>query len=531
MPTPQAEDAFPVVIIGAGLSGLTAAIHLADRDNPPLVLEADSEWPGGRLAGGAPNTFEYKGRTWSFKSEHGAHALWGSYDNMRAMLDRYLHITLRESEGEEWINRWGSRVQSVEAGKPVNRTWLPAPFHYLQLLLKPGFWSAITPLDFLSLPGFLVSILLTLGMDPIAEESALEGLLMKDYFKGWTPNLRAAFTGVGRNLLAAPSEEITLAGFIAAIRFYTMLRRDTWKLDYLPANSHDCLIQPLINQIRSKGGMVMTGSRAISLSRQGEYWQVRVEDARLGGVRTLVADRVILAVEPPAAQCLLAASPDTAEIAARIRFPRALRNATARLWFDTSPRRGAPSGMFTGDFAIDNFFWLHRLHDEFLEWHEVTGGSAVEAHFYALDKVLGQSDPVLTVLATTEIQRAFPTLRGHFVHGAIRRNGLIQTQFVVPTKDSLSVETPWPGILACGDWIAYPTPALWMERCCVTGIAAANHVLKANGAEPFPIIPPRRPERLALAIGGAVKGGRRLFAPILRKTFRARRRRYRRGTV
>jgi hypothetical protein len=262
----------------------------------------------------------------------------------------------------------------------------------------------------------------------------------------------------------------------------------------LTLHFHDSLIQPLIDQIKNKGGMVMTGTRAVTLKREGSGWKVRVEDARLGGVRSLVAERIILAVEPPAAEQLLKNSPDTADIAAKIKFPSALQNATARLWFDASPRSGSSSGMFTGDFAVDNFFWLHRLHDEFFEWHKSTGGSVVESHFYATDDVLAKSDAVLTILATSEIQRAFPDLRGHFVHGAIRRNGFTQTRFIVPTNASLGIETPWSGILACGDWIAHPSPTFWMERCCVTGIEAANYIIKANHAEPFPIIPPRQPD-------------------------------------
>ncbi len=42
----------PVHIIGAGLAGLTAALHLAERGITPIVLEADSLWAGGRLSGG-----------------------------------------------------------------------------------------------------------------------------------------------------------------------------------------------------------------------------------------------------------------------------------------------------------------------------------------------------------------------------------------------------------------------------------------------------------------------------------------------
>src|SRR5688572_22352959 len=113
------DNQFPVVVIGAGIAGLTAAAHLAEGGVPPLLLDADSLWSGGRLAGGAADTFEYDGRVWSFPSEHGVHALWGGYANMRAMLDRFLQIELQESSGEEWINRWGREVRTIEAGRAV----------------------------------------------------------------------------------------------------------------------------------------------------------------------------------------------------------------------------------------------------------------------------------------------------------------------------------------------------------------------------------------------------------------------------
>jgi hypothetical protein len=503
------DDLFPVVVIGAGLAGLTAAVHLAERGLEPLVIEADSQWPGGRLAGGAPDTFEYQGRVWSFDSEHGVHALWGGYDNLRAMLRHFLHLELHESVGEEWINRWRREVRVIEAGSGVRWSWIPAPFHYLQLLLNPRFWNTINLLDFLSFPGFLFSLLWTVGFDPIGEGVALDGLTMREFFRGWTPNLRATFTGLGVNLLAAPAEDISLTAFIAAIRFYTMLRRDLWQPEYFPASPHHCVIQPLIDRIEDTGGMVMSGVEAQALACAGDGWRVQVEDARRGGRRSLLAKHVILALSPPAAQLLLSGSRDTSDVASRLRFPGSVRNTTVRLWYGCPPREGSASGMFTGDFLPDNFFWLHRLYDEFREWHAVTGGSAIELHLYAADSVLEQPDEVLLIRVIDEVQRAFPELRGHFVHGEIRRNSRVHTQFRVPTKDSLHVETPWPGVLACGDWIGYPSPAFWMERSCVTAIAAANTVLEANGLEPFRIIPPREPEGLARFMGGLVRLFRR----------------------
>jgi carotenoid phi-ring synthase / carotenoid chi-ring synthase len=121
----------------------------------------------------------------------------------------------------------------------------------------------------------------------------------------------------------------------------------------------------------------------------------------------------------------------------------------------------------------------------------------------------------LIIETTKEVQAAFPELRGHFVHGSIRRNDSTQTQFLVPTDKSLWVETPWQNILACGDWIGYPSPAMWMERCTITGMAAANHVLQKQGQVPYDIIPPRKPEWLARGLGALVRGGRRILSPII----------------
>ncbi|MFP4321544.1 MAG: FAD-dependent oxidoreductase [Anaerolineales bacterium] len=511
------DDLFPVVIIGSGLAGLSTAVHLAARDIPVLILEADSEWPGGRLAGGAPDTFEYAGQTWSFNSQHGIHALWGGYDNMTAMFERFLAVELRPSAGEEWINRWGRHVTIVEAGNAVRRAWFPAPLHYLQLLFRPSFMRSITWLDFLSLPGFLVSLMWVTGLDPIEEEIDLDGLMIEEFFRGWTPNLRATFRGLGHSLLAAPSEQITLTAFIAAMRFFTMLRRDVWHLRYLPTNPHDCINIPMVERVRAADGDILYGAHAKSVAQRDDYWLVRFEDTKHGTIRTLEAQHVILAVDPPAAQAILTTSPDTAPAAAQMRFPSAMRNATVRMWYSTTPREGAPGGMFTGDFMVDNFFWLHRIQEDFIAWHEATGGSAIEVHLYVTDDVLRKPDELLIVEAVKEVQTAFPELRGNFVYATVRRNNATQTQFLIPKRgQSLFVDTPWPNLYACGDWVGYKNPALWMERCTITGMAAANHVLRNLGKPPFEIIPPRPPERSARLMGAGVRLGRRLVGqPIL----------------
>ncbi len=508
------ESVFPVVIIGGGLAGLTAAVHLAARGVEPLLLEEASAWPGGRLAGGEPDTFTYGGREWSFSPDHSVHALWGGYVNMTATLKRFTSVQLQDSQGEEWINRWGLDVRYAEASTAIRQPWIPAPFHYVQLLFRPRFWSAITPIDFLSLPGLLVSILWTIGFDPLREKKRLKGLMMDEYFRGWTRNLRATFVGLGVNLLAAPEQHISLSAFIAGIRFYTMLNRDTWHLRFLMGNAHTYLIQPLIDRIKSDSGMIMSGALATRIDRCPQGWRVTVEDNVRGGRRSLIAQHVILAVNAPAAKRLFEASPDLAPEGAALDIPQAIRTVVVRMWYSKQPREGAASGMFTGDFQVDNFFWMHRLFEaEFGAWRDA-GGSAIEVHIYGTDKLLDQNDKALLIVAVNEVTRAFPELKGSFVHGVVRRNSRTQTVFEIPTNNSLHVDTPWRNIYACGDWIGYDTPSLWMERASTTAIAAANRVLESLGHQSYPIYKPPRAGVVVIALGGLMQVLRVLFIPL-----------------
>jgi hypothetical protein len=177
--------------------------------------------------------------------------------------------------------------------------------------------------------------------------------------------------------------------------------------------------------------------------------------------------------------------------------------------------------MFTGDFPMDNFFWLHRLYDAFKPWHEATGGAVLETHLYGKGNLFDLADETLLIRVVSEVTLAFPSLRGHFVHGTVRRNSRTQTLFDVPTDRSLAVETPWPGLYACGDWVAHLTPALNMERSVITAIDAANYILAAHNLPPQPILPPDPPEIMARVLSVLIHAGRWLLGPSITVLLRA----------
>jgi isorenieratene synthase len=222
------------------------------------------------------------------------------------------------------------------------------------------------------------------------------------------------------------------------------------------------------------------------------------------------SDRVILAVDAPAAQRLLQASPATTQAAGLLRFPTGVPTAIIRLWFKVKPKPIAEAGIYTGDFVMDNFFWLERLQPAYAEWSRATGGSALEMHIYGPPDLLAQPDASLLARVLIDTYRVFPELRGQLLHPLLQRNEATHTLFSVGERgEHLSIETPWPGLFACGDWVYHPTPALYLERATTTGIAAANAVLHSLDLEPWPLLPHPQPEWLAGKIQAGLQRLRR----------------------
>ena len=129
---------------------------------------------------------------------------------------------------------------------------------------------------------------------------------------------------------------------------------------------------------------------------------------------------------------------------------------------------------------------------------------------YGPPEFLDEPAEVLLARTAEEVERAYPELRGSRIHGVAWRNPARHTLFAIGTPAThLGVTTPWPGIVACGDWVRHPAPVLFLERATTTALTAANAVLAAHGREPWPIEPPAEPEPLARLMEVSIRGLRR----------------------
>jgi isorenieratene synthase len=159
---------------------------------------------------------------------------------------------------------------------------------------------------------------------------------------------------------------------------------------------------------------------------------------------------------------------------------------------------------------MDNFFWLDRLQPDYVEWSQATGGSAIEMHIYGPPEVVARPDATLLAQATTDLYRAFPELRGTLRHSVLQRNAATHTLFGVGAAGQhLAIETPWPNLYACGDWVAHPNPSMYLERAATTGMLAAGAILRGRGLEPPAVLDHPDPEWLAGRMQAGLMGVRR----------------------
>src|SRR5512144_2227378 len=265
-----------VIIIGGGIAGLSAALHLAERGLHPLILEADEKFIGGRLAGGETIRIGEH----SFRLEHGMHGVWSQYRNLQAMLARHnLRPVFVPAQEENWIYKDGSFMSSAPVGSAIRRSFIPSPLHYLQLFLRGRFLWMLDVRDWPSLFSVWAGLIMAVGIDPFAEDQPLEGMTLGDITKKWSPALKSFFLGLARNGLSTHPEEVSIAGFIAFLRFYTLLRRDAWMFSYLPDEGGTSICEPLAAKVTELGGSVRLGSRVKRIIREGEGWRVTWETA------------------------------------------------------------------------------------------------------------------------------------------------------------------------------------------------------------------------------------------------------------
>jgi len=471
----------PVLVVGGGIAGVTAAVVLAERGVPVRVYEAASQL-GGRLDA----TVHHLPDGTAQPVDHGFHGFFRQYYNWRNVLAR--------------IDSTGTLLRPLGSYPVISRRWPDEQFDRL---------PSTPPISIAALVARSPSLRLReliranhraahhlLAFDAGHTYTWLDHLSAEEYMASLnlSEQARAMLFNVFAHSFFNDAARMSAAEMVAMFHFYFLANPEGLGMDAPHADYQTAIWSPLQQYLERHGGHVRTNTPITRLRPASPTgWQID-----LASGEQLETAHVILAVDARSAGTLLARSPEVTAVDSRLAglAEQPLAGppyAVARYWLsgDVHSHR-APFTSIGDAKLLDSIALYHRFEHHARRWHNHTGGAVVELHAYACpDHVTAEK---LGQAMLTELADLWPETHqlkvidqrchvGHdaagFPVGAHARRPGIRSQLT--------------GLTLAGDWINLPIPAALMERAATSGIMAANTILASHGhpTEPIWSVPTR----------------------------------------
>jgi isorenieratene synthase len=159
--------------------------------------------------------------------------------------------------------------------------------------------------------------------------------------------------------------------------------------------------------------------------------------------------------------------------------------AVGRFWFDRDfDWEHSNFSSLSGYQLTDSITLYHRIQDQFIAWHQKTGGSVVELHAYCYKEKEFPNQQALLTTFEQELYEIVPELKSATM---LHRELVNQKNFSGYPPDSYAerpeTSTSVPNLVFAGDWVKMPFPSGLMERAISSGLLAANEILHREGLQ------------------------------------------------
>jgi squalene-associated FAD-dependent desaturase len=440
---------FDVVVIGAGVAGLSAAVRLAKRGRRVIVLEARA-----RLGGRAT---AFPDRETGELVDNGQHVMLGCYTETFQFLrdvGAEANVRLQPQLAVTMIDRTGRRSR-------LSCPALPPPFHFLAGIFD---WDALSWHDRVSVLGMRTPLRL-------ARRELLPGATRKAASSGETVEHWLIRNGQTSRLQEMLWNPLALAALNqspaqAAAPVFARVLAEMFGSDpraaaiALPTRPlHLMYAEPAREFIEHHGGMVRTGTTAQVV------WNSDGVEAVQAGDERWPARHVISAVPWFAFGDLFTAEPPALrEIIDRARRMASCPIVTVNLWFDRplldEPFVGLPGRAMQWVFDKRLVFGDDAAHLSL-----VSSGAAA---------ILAQSNEALIRTAHDELLDALPASRAaRLVQATVVREPRATFSLAPGQPSRPSAETGVTGLFLAGDWIDTGLPAT-IESAVRSGHRAAD---------------------------------------------------------
>lgn len=462
-----------VIVIGAGWAGLGATYHLAKQGYDVTLLEAGSH-PGGLVAGWKSSA----GRS----VEAGIHGFWYPYRNIFALLDE-----LGLDPLTPWIRSGQYSPAGLEVISPIFQDCprLPMP---LGPFLYPDF-QRLPLLDRLSALPLLYAVA-DFDNSPAAWER-YDSVTARELFKDFGVSARLYYESFEPMLLVglfAPGEQCSAAAALGMLYYFILAHQADFDVKWCRGTVGAQIFKPWVDQIEKAGGQILTQHRVTDL-RMGEQGKIT---GVVCGEKILEADAVIMAVGISGLQKIVMGS-STLQQYPEFRNVMNLSSIdvlATRLWLDRHVKIPYPSNACFGFHPTTGwtFFDLNALHDEY----QSESGTVLEADFYHANQLLPQDDNAIVQQIHRDLSTCIPALKTAAVveHSVIRLPRAVSHFAPGSYRYFLKTSTPIPNLFMSGDWIITQHGSWSQEKAYVTGLEAANAVIRQVGqGQPATVIP------------------------------------------
>lgn len=443
MMTGGPQSGFDILVLGAGVSGLTAALSLAEAGVRPLVLEA-AKTPGGRarshVVAGFPGELD-----------DGPHLLVGAYHHTLALMDRLGTRCHLRMPPRVCYHFWRENGGHAALSCP---NW-PAPWHLAAGVVRSPLFSSR---EWLALP--------RLGPALLWRRDLPYGRTVSQWLRdhGQPPVLcRRLWYPLCLSTLNTPADAADAALFVAVLK--AVFFQDRWAgRPLLPGKPLSQLIaEPARERIQALGGAVWCGWRVRGLEQSGGMvWEVVTNRGRVVVPKAVIAalpHRALARLLPAWAEgCGMANLHTSPIVSVYLRYGQPFSLPAAMI--------GLPEAVSQWVFDLGR-----TLEDP--RWNGVFGASLSGAY-----EQIGWTRQRLVAAVREDLGRMLPGLRHHTPLSAQVIKVHHATFAAVPGVERFrpGPETPWRNFFLAGDWTATGLPAT-LEGAVASGVLVAQKVL------------------------------------------------------
>lgn len=258
------------LILGGGFGGLHAACDLLDRGFKVTVLEK-TEILGGKLKSwrdkqfGVPETSpDWPG----YPRDHGLHAVWGSYNNLREFMGRHDYRLWKfpaESTIYNYVGRDGTNFQ---LGRKTS--WPGLLGRFQGLLQTNQAMRTVAGADAGAMRGALLKMA-AFDFSDTKQRMYLDQVSFPEWARSVGMPEPAIYKLFGANARMSMMDEIDNTSALAILSLSATVsgHPDDLRVDTFTHPAGETYVAPLAQYIKDRGGEIVSGAAVVRLNREG----------------------------------------------------------------------------------------------------------------------------------------------------------------------------------------------------------------------------------------------------------------------